>query len=233
MTSNPEPKPIRTRFQAGLDELRQHLIQMSAKAEHGVELAVKAYLDRDRQIIEEVFELERQTNSSETQIDELIIDLLAMQQPVAVDLRFITACMKINVDLERIGDQASNIAQCARMEVDSAKIELSDDIERMAVTVAAMIRRALDSFIDANAELAEAVLVMDDAVDRKNKDVFVAMASVMRSNPQAVDQALGALAVSRNLERIADHATNIAEDVIFWVRGMDVRHGFPKDRLTN
>ena len=95
----------------------------------------------------------------------------------------------------------------------------------MATAAAGMIRRALDSFVEANAELAEAVLIMDDAVDRMNKDIFVSMASLMRSNPDAVVQALDAVVVARNLERVADHATNIAEDVIFWVKGKDVRHG--------
>lgn len=215
----------RSRFQSGLDELKDRLTEMSIAADRSIELAVEAYLSRDREIVEEVFKLERQTNSFQRQIDQLAIDLLAMQQPMAVDLRFITACMKINADLERVGDQAVNIAECALTEINLPKLQLPVDMGRMATTAAGMIRRALDSFIGANAELAEAVLIMDDVVDRMNREIFVSMASLMRSNPNAVDQALDAVVVARNLERVADHATNIAEDVIFWVRGSDVRHG--------
>ena len=233
MTLTPEAKPARTRFQNGLDELKQRLTDMSSIAERAVELAVNAYVARDSKITAEVFKLERETNDAERHIDELIVDLLAMQQPVAIDLRFITACMKINGDLERIGDHAANIAQCAQEEIKLPKIQPPVDMGRMAATVSAMIRRALDSFIDASAELAEAVLVMDDAVDRMNKDIFVSMASLMRSNSEAVDHALTVLVVSRNLERVADQTTNIAEDVIFWVRGADVRHGFQKKREVN
>ena len=214
----------RSRFQSGLDELKDQLTKMSITAERSIELGVEAYLARDSRIADEVFQLERETNSAERHIDQLAIDLLAMQQPMAVDLRFITACMKINGDLERVGDQAANIAECALAEVNLTKLQLPVDMGRMATTVAGMIRRALDSFVDANAELAEAVLIMDDAVDRMNNEIFVSMASLMRSNPQAVDQALNAVVVARNLERVADHATNIAEDVIFWVKGKDVRH---------
>jgi phosphate transport system protein len=215
----------RSRFQSGLDELKSRLTQMSITAERAIELGVEAYLSRDSRIGEEVFKLERETNSAEREIDQLAIDLLAMQQPMAIDLRFITASMKINGDLERVGDQAANIAECAMAEINFPKIRLSVDMGRMATTVTGMVRRALDSFVDANAELAEAVLIMDDAVDRMNNDIFVSMASLMRSNGQAIDQALNAVVVARNLERVADHATNIAEDVIFWIKGTDVRHG--------
>jgi phosphate transport system protein len=215
----------RSRFQSGLDELKQHLTEMSITAERSIELAVEAYLSRDSRIVDEVFKLERETNTAQRDIDQLAIDLLAMQQPMAIDLRFITACMKINADLERVGDQAMNIGECAIAEINLPKLKPPVDLGRMATTVAGMVRRALDSFVDANAELAEAVLIMDDVVDRMNNDIFVSMASLMRSNPSSVDQALNAVVVARNLERVADHATNIAEDVIFWVKGKDVRHG--------
>jgi phosphate transport system protein len=215
----------RSRFQSGLDELKERLTEMSITAERAIDLGVEAYLRRDAGTANEVFKLERATNSAEREIDQLAIDLLAMQQPMAVDLRFITACMKINADLERVGDLAVNIAERALAEISLPKTQLPVDLGRMATTAAGMIRRALDSFVEANAELAEAVLIMDDAVDRMNKEIFVSMASLMRSNPEAVVQALDAVVVARNLERVADHATNIAEDVIFWVKGKDVRHG--------
>jgi phosphate transport system protein len=221
----------RTRFQSGLDELKERLTEMSITVERAIDLGVEAYLGRDAGTANEVFKLERATNSAEREIDQLAIDLLAMQQPMAVDLRFITACMKINADLERVGDLAVNIAERALAEINLPKKKLPVDLGRMATTAAGMVRRALDSFVDANAELAEAVLIMDDAVDRMNKEIFVSLASVMRSNPQAVDQALDAVLVARNLERVADHATNIAEDVIFWVKGKDVRHGAAQEAV--
>jgi phosphate transport system protein len=215
----------RSKFQSGLDELRDRLTEMSIIADRSIELAVEAYLSRDSGLAEQVFKLERDTNFFEREIDQLAIDLLAMQQPMAVDLRFVTACMKINSDLERVADQAANIALCALADLKSPKLEIPVDMARMSTTAAGMIRRALDSFMAANAELAEAVLIMDDVVDRMNKEIFVSMASLMRSNPELVDHALGAVIVARNLERVADHATNIAEDVIYWVKGKDVRHG--------
>lgn len=215
----------RSKFQSGLDELKDQLTEMSIAAERSIELAVESYLTRDQQLAEEVFRLERQTNSFQREIDQRGIDLLAMQQPMAVDLRFITACLKINADLERVGDQALNVAQCALAELNLPKLEPPVDVGRMATTAAGMVRRALDSFINADPQLAEAVLIMDDIVDRMNREIFVSMTSLIRSNPQVVDQALGAILVARNLERVADHATNIAEDVIFWLQGKDVRHG--------
>ncbi len=221
----------RSRFQSGLDELKERLTEMSVTAERSIELSIEVYLTRDSLIADEVFKLERETNSAEREIDQLAIDLLAMQQPMAVDLRFITACMKINADLERVGDLAVNIVQRALSDIHLPKVELPVDLGRMAITAAGMIRRALDSFVDANAELAEAVLIMDDAVDRMNKEIFVSMASLMRSNSPAIDQALNAVVVARNLERVADHATNIAEDVIFWVKGKDVRHGAAQEAV--
>lgn len=215
----------RSRFQSGLDELKERLTEMSITAERAIDLGVEAYLGRDAGTANEVFKLERATNSAEREIDQLAIDLLAMQQPMAVDLRFITACMKINANLERVGDLAVNIAERALAEISLPETQLPVDLGRMATTAAGMIRRALDSFVEANPELAEAVLIMDDAVDRMNKEIFVSMAALMRSSPEAVVQALDAVVVARNLERVADHATNIAEDVIFWVKGKDVRHG--------
>jgi phosphate transport system protein len=148
-----------------------------------------------------------------------------MQQPMAVDLRFITACMKINADLERVGDQAVNIAERANEMIGLPDVDLSVDIPRMASTVAGMVRRALEAFIQGRADLAEAILKMDDVVDRMDDEIFIQMAEKMKAAPEVSTQALDVLLIARNLERVADHATNIAEDVIFWVRGADVRHG--------
>jgi len=215
----------RTRFHQGLDELKERLLVMGGLAEQAVDLAVRGYRKRDARICNQVFAIEKQINVAEREVDELALDLLAMQQPMAVDLRFITACMKINADLERVGDQAVNIAQRGIEVSTLADADLHIDIPRMADTVAGMMKRALESFIERKADLAEAVLKMDDVVDRMNDDIFVAMAAKIKTSPEQSLQALDALLVARNLERVADHATNIAEDVIFWVKGSDVRHG--------
>ena len=215
---------MRTRFHQGLDELKEKLLRMGGMAESAVERAVQAYAGRDPKLAQAVLSDETTINNIERDIDELALDLLAMQQPMAIDLRFITAVMKINADLERVGDQAVNIAERA---IDSAAlpyVELPVDIPRMAVTAAGMVREALQSFIDGDAGPAEALLKQDDVVDEMNREIARAMLDRMTADPQHTRQAMNALLIARNLERVADHATNIAEDVIFWVRGADVRH---------
>src|SRR5277367_1202733 len=199
---------MRTRFQLGLDDLRQRLLRMGGLAEQAVDRARQAYVERDLTRCQMVLEGESLINTAEREIDEAAFDLLAMQQPMAVDLRFILAVTKINSDLERVGDQAVNIA-------------------RMGAAVSAKVRRALESFIEGKVELAQAVLEMDSVIDRMRDDAFIQLVRAMNQRPEVVRQALDALLVARNLERVADHATNIAEDVIFWVQGADVRHNVP------
>lgn len=215
---------MRTRFQQGLDELRQKLLRMGGFAEQAVDRACQAYIDRDLSLCHLVLEGESQINVAEREIDETAFDLLAMQQPMAVDLRFILAVTKINSDLERVGDQAVNIVERVMDMVELPAADLPVDIPRMAAASSAMVRRALESFIEAKAELAQAVLEMDNVVDRMRDEAFITLVKTMNDRPEVTRQALDALLVARNLERVADHATNIAEDVIFWVRGADVRH---------
>ncbi len=214
----------RTRFQLGLDELKQKLLRMGGLAEQAVDRAVEAYRTREAAQCQLVFDSEKTINTVEREIDELALDLLAMQQPMATDLRFILAVIKINGDLERVGDQAVNIAQRVLDIMEFPPAELPLDLPRMASLAASMIRQAVEAFIYADAELAEKILVMDDDVDRMNHEVEEAMRKKMSESPQLTRQALDAMLIARNLERVADHATNIAEDVIFWVRGADVRH---------
>jgi phosphate transport system protein len=152
------------------------------------------------------------------------IDLLAMQQPMAIDLRFIVACIKINADLERVGDQAVNIAERVMDLVTRPDPALNVDIPRMAQLTISMVRDALNAFLTADVDLAQAVLDRDDLVDDMNREIFAAVDSAMAKCASMHRNLLDTLIVARNLERVADHATNIAEDVIFWVRGADVRH---------
>jgi phosphate transport system protein len=216
---------MRSRFQQGLDELKEKLLRMGGLAEQAIDRATEAYRTRDAKFCQMVLTGENDINQAERDIDELALDLLAMQQPMAVDLRFILAVVKINADLERVGDQAVNIAQRLLDLISEPEVQLPVDIPRMAGSVTTMVQRALESFLDGKAEIAEAVLQMDNTVDRMKDEAFVVLVQRMVSEPSTARAALNVLLISRALERIADHATNIAEDVIFWVRGADVRHG--------
>ncbi len=223
---------MRNRFQQGLDDLRQKLLRMGGLAEQAVDRARQAYIDRDLNRCHLVLEGESQINQSEREIDEAAFDLLAMQQPMAVDLRFILAVTKINSDLERVGDQAVNIAERVMDMVELPAVDLPVDIARMGAAVAAMVRRSLEAFIEGKAELAQAVLEMDNVVDRMKDDAFIQLVRTMNERPESIRQALDALLIARNLERVADHATNISEDVIFWVQGADVRHNANPEEHT-
>lgn len=214
----------RTRFHQGLDDLKQKLLSMGGMAERAVERAVQSFQTRDLSICETVLRDEAGINALEREVDELSIDLLAMQQPMAVDLRFIIACIKINSDLERVGDQAVNIAERVMDMVSHPRAELNIDLPRMASLSINMVRDALNSFLAADAELARSVLERDDLVDNMNREIFEAADFAMTHRVETHRDALDTLIIARNLERVADHATNIAEDVIFWVRGADVRH---------
>ncbi len=214
----------RLRFHQGLDELKQKLLAMGGMAEQAVDRAVNAYRKRDAGLCRKVLEGEQAINRAERDIDELALDLLAMQQPMAVDLRFILAVIKINADLERVGDQAVNIAERVIDMNALPAAELPVDIPRMAQLAGGMVRQALEAFIGGDAALAQSVLESDDAVDSMNRDALQNLSGLMKASPELSRQALDALLIARNLERVADHATNIAEDVIFWVRGADVRH---------
>ena len=216
---------MRSRFQQGLDELKEKLLRMGGLAEQAIDRATEAYRTREAKFCQQVLTGEHAINEAEREIDELALDLLAMQQPMAIDLRFIMAIVKINADLERVGDQAVNIAERVLDLISEGEVQLPVDIPRMADAVSTMVQRALESFLDGKAEVAEAVLQMDNIVDRMKDEAFVLLVQKMHDEPACTRQALDVLLIARNLERIADHATNIAEDVIFWVRGADVRHG--------
>ena len=214
----------RTRFHQELDELKHRILAMAGMAEQAVDLAVQAYSQRDLALCQRVLNNEPAINRAEREIDEFAVDLLAMQQPMAIDLRFILAVIKINADLERVGDQAVNIAQRVMNMIEMPPTDLPVDSPAMAAKVRKMVREALQSFIEGDTDLARRVLEADDEVDRMNKEAFANLSVCMQTKPDSAVQALDALSIARNLERVADHATNIAEDVIFWVRGADVRH---------
>lgn len=214
----------RIRFQQSLEDLKEQLLVMAGLAEQAIQRAIEAYRVRDLSICDLVSRSEVAINRLEREIDQSALDLLAMEQPMAVDLRFILSVIKINADLERVGDSAKAISDRVRTIEQLPAADLPVDIPRMAGLAAEMVRRCLQSFIEADAEMARGVLAMDDAVDTMNKAAYKALTKVMEEQSHLAPQALNALMISRALERVADHATNIAEDVIFWVQGDDVRH---------
>jgi len=214
----------RIRFQQSLEELKEQLLRMAGLAEQSIQRATEAYRVRDLSICELVNRSELAINRLEREIDQAALDLLAMEQPMAVDLRFILSVIKINADLERVGDAAKAISDRVRNMEQMAQADLPVDIPRMAELAAEMVRKSLQSFIEGDADLARAILTLDDAVDAMNRAAYKALTKVMEEESHLAPQALNALMISRALERIADHATNIAEDVIFWVQGADVRH---------
>jgi len=197
---------------------------MAGLAEQSIQRAIEAYRVRDLSICDLVNRSEMAINRMEREIDQAALDLLAMEQPMAIDLRFILSVIKINADLERVGDSAKAISDRVRSMEQMAQAELPVDIPRMAALAAEMVRKSLQSFIEADAELALTVLTMDDAVDTMNRAAYKSLTAVMEEQSHLAPQALNALMIARALERVADHATNIAEDVIFWVQGEDVRH---------
>jgi phosphate transport system protein len=211
-------------FEEELDDLRKRLLEMSGLVESAIYRSVHALVEKDESLAQLVFKNEPRINQMEIEIDETAVRLLALEQPVATDLRLITAAIKINNDLERMGDLAYNIAERAISLVHEPTVTALIDIPYMANLVESMVRKALDSFVKKDSELARNVLVSDDAVDDLRTGVYKELIRYMEENPDRIRQGLDLIFVARNLERIADHATNIAEDVLFLIDGVDVRH---------
>lgn len=214
----------RIHFQQQLAELKDKLLAMAALSQQAVESAVDAYLQRDEGLCQYVRQNETAINTAQRELDEMAYELLAKEQPMAIDLRFILAVIKINGDLERIGDQSVAIARRTREALQFEFAELPVDFGTMAECTTRMIRSAIQSLLEGDARLADNVREMDDEVDRMNRRAHTDLLTLIQQNPKLTQQAMNGLFVSRSLERIADHASNIATDVIFWVRGADVRH---------
>jgi phosphate transport system protein len=211
-------------FEQELEKLKAKLLEMSALVESAVYWSVQGVVEKNENLADQVLKNEGRINQLEIEIDDMAISLLALQQPVAADLRLITVAIKINNDLERMGDLAVNIAQRAIALMDEPVVQPMIDIPHIAALVQGMVRKALDAFVARDAELAHSVLASDDAVDNLRTAFFHELISFMQREPTHIPQALNLLSIVRNLERIADHSTNIAEDVLFYVKGVDVRH---------
>jgi phosphate transport system protein len=197
---------------------------MSRLVEDSIARSMNAVVHRDDQAALDVFQNESRINQLEVEIDNTAIRLLALQQPVAVDLRFVTMSIKINNNLERMGDIAVNIAECALSLLGLPALKPQIDIPHMAELAQDMIRKSIDAFVRKDAELARIVLKSDDAVDHLRDEMYATIVKFMEEDPTRVHPGVDHLFIARGLERLADHATNIAEDVLFFVQGIEVRH---------
>ncbi len=216
--------PVVRHFQEELEQLKTRLLEMGGLAEENVRIAVKGLVERDHDLIDKVMVGDEPLNSLHIEIDNRCFTLLALYQPLAADLRTIVSAVKINTDLERVGDLAVNIAEAARRYASHAPVKKLIDIPRMASIAQSMLRDALDAFVRRDLGLARRVLNEDDKLDALKTQIFRELLTYMLQDPATIEPALDLILVSRHLERIGDHATNVAEDVIFIVSARDVRH---------
>ena len=217
-------KVMPTHFQKELQELKEALLEMAALVEEAIRTAVRSLVKRDSGLAKKTFEGEERINRMEIDIEDRCLKLLALRQPMAADLRFITSAMKIITDLERMGDQAVNIAERAISLNQEPQLKPYIDIPKIAEIAQSMVKDALDSFVNSDSKLARSVCERDDTVDGLNDQVFRELLTFMMSDPQTITRAVHLMIVCRCLERIADHATNIAEDVIFLVDARVIKH---------
>jgi phosphate transport system protein len=215
---------MESRFHQELEQLKLTVLQMAALAERAMEKAVRAFLERDVALAKEVIERDQEINLLEVQVDRFILKLLALDQPMAGDLRFIVGSQRISVDLERIGDQAVNIAERAVYLSGRPPLRPIPAMEQLADTAMDMLKVALSAFINQNISQAMDVCQMDDEADELNVEVLKALLDYMVTETPAIERSVQTIITARCLERVADHCTNIAESVIFIVRGVNIKH---------
>jgi len=211
-------------FERDLEELRERLLWMGSLAERSVHQAVHAVIEADEKLAHAVLSEENAINELQIEVDDRVVQLLALQQLMATDLRFVLAIARINNDLERVGDQAVNIAQSAQRIVRHPRVKPYVDLPRMGELAEKMMRDSLDSLVRRDVDLARSVLSRDDQVDQLRDQIFRELLTYMMGSSSGVFPAFELILVAQNLERTADHATNVAEDVIYMVAGSDVRH---------
>jgi phosphate transport system protein len=207
-----------------LDNLQRDLITLAASVEEAIQKATNALKGRQTDLAQEVIEGDNEIDQEENHIEEECLKMLALHQPVAVDLRRITAALKINAELERMADLAEDIAERALHLARLPSIEVPDRLQRMTDLAASMVRQSLDAFVNLDAHLARLVCRLDDEVDRYNNEIIAELIQSMQSSPAMVEPGLSLFSATRHVERIADHATNIAEDVVYLVEGEIIRH---------
>lgn len=211
-------------LQREIERLKRQILSLCAVVEEQVQVAIQAFLQQDDALAVEVQRRDADVDRREVEIEEECLKMLALHQPVATDLRLIVAALKINNDLEQIGDLAVNIAKKTSVAVEQPLLEMPFDIAGMWQKVQAMLRDSLDSLVNMDVRLAEDVCIRDDEVDHMKRDIRTRVETVGRRQPELTSSLLNVLAISRNLERIADYSVSIAEDVIYMVRGVIVRH---------
>ncbi|MEI6970568.1 MAG: phosphate signaling complex protein PhoU [bacterium] len=215
---------MRVHFQRDVDKLKRQILALSAEVENDVRTAVQAIEDRNAELARQVVEREAQTNAMEVDVEEDCLKILALHQPVAADLRYIVAVLKINQDLERIGDLAVHIAERGLFLCEQPPISIPVRLGEMADKTQAMLKNVLDAFVNLNDTAAHKVCGSDSEIDAINREIFQQVKKAVMENPALFESLLQILHISRHLERIADHATNIAEDLIFLIEGRIVRH---------
>ena len=211
-------------LQRDLGELKKELLASGSLVEEAVNQSIEALVNRRINLAEVVIEGDYQINQKENQMEEECLKILALHQPVAADLRFIISVLKVNNDLERIGDLAVNIAERAVYLSAHEPLKATLNFPRMADGARKMVRKSLDALIGMDANLARIVLTMDDEIDDLNREMYTTLQDLMHQSPECIERAVQTLSVSRYLERIADLSTNIAEDVVFMVEGELIRH---------
>lgn len=213
-------------FEENYSMLKHKLVEMGELVQHVVSSSIRALSTNNVELARETIQDDERVDKLEVEIDELVLKLLALQQPMAIDLRFLITALKINNDLERMGDQATNIAQNVVLlqKVDLHQIDTHHDFERMEQSVLQMVQKTIDSFTTGNVELARGVIQQDDEVDDLNKAIIDKLVAHLRTNPGDADPCIALLLITRNLERIGDLCTNIAEDVIYYIEGKIVKH---------
>lgn len=211
-------------FDEELEEIKKKLVQMAGLAEMLVGRSVQILVERNSALAEEVWPTEEEVNRKQVEIDENCLRLLALHQPMAVDLRFLVSTLRITGDLERIADQAINITEAAQVLIEKPEVKPLIDIPKMATLASGMVKDGLDAFVQKNTQLAREVLSRDDQVDAYKDQIFRELLTYMLSDPKTIERGIELILISRHIERIADHATNIAEDAIYYTEGRDVRH---------
>jgi len=211
-------------FDEELEKLKEKILKMSSLVEKAIHLSIKALVDRESELAQQIIKSDDQVNMLEIEIDEFSLKLLALRQPQAGDLRLITSIMKINNDLERIGDLAVNISERTIELLKFPIVKPLIDIPRMAEIAQGMVKDSLDAFVNRDSKLARSVCERDDKVDNLNDQILRELLTYMLQDPKTIERAVDLILVGRNLERIADHATNICEDVIYIVDGKTIKH---------
>jgi phosphate transport system protein len=207
-----------------VEKLKKQILILSAEVEDSVHKAVKSISERDEKLARRVIDRDAEIDYMEVDVEEECLKILALHQPVAIDLRFIIAVLKINNDLERIGDLAVNIAERGVYLAKQEPVEVPFDFPKMSALTQSMLHRSLDALVNMDPALANAVCAADDELDQINREMYGRVKEGIRKNPERIDSLINMLAISRQLERIGDHATNIAQDVLYMINGQIVRH---------